>query len=142
MKKMRTALKMGGHAGNGLLLPLIPLFIVAIGLWVSPLSVISAFADDKSSTGKQQWSFTDQSKDKDQHDDHDSHDDHSHDDHSHDDHGHDDHEHDHDNDQCTVCHDPHNPHEIKIPCDQVDKYLHDHPGDHRGHCSVTPSKSK
>jgi hypothetical protein len=102
---------MGSHVGDGLLLPLIPLFILAIGLWVSPLSTISAFADEH-------------------HDDHhDYHDDH-----------HDYHGGYHDN--CTVCHDPHQYHEISIPWDQVDQFLRDHPGDYRGHCQVTPSSCR
>jgi hypothetical protein len=40
-------------------------------------------------------------------------------------------------DKCTVCHNPHNYHEINIPCDQVDKFLGNHPGDFRGPCQVT-----
>lgn len=39
--------------------------------------------------------------------------------------------------KCEVCHNPHNPHTIKIPCDQVDKFLKNHPGDYRGPCHVT-----
>jgi hypothetical protein len=39
--------------------------------------------------------------------------------------------------KCEVCHNPHNPHTIKIPCDQVDKFLSHHPGDYRGPCHVT-----
>ena len=42
-----------------------------------------------------------------------------------------------DNDKCIVCHNEHNFHEIKIPCDKVDKYLRNHPGDHAGPCQVT-----
>jgi hypothetical protein len=40
-------------------------------------------------------------------------------------------------DKCIVCHNDHNFHEISIPCDQVAKYLQDHPGDHAGPCNVT-----
>jgi hypothetical protein len=40
--------------------------------------------------------------------------------------------------KCIVCHNSHNFHEISIPCDQVDKYLQDHPGDFAGPCNVTP----
>jgi hypothetical protein len=40
-------------------------------------------------------------------------------------------------DKCIVCHNEHNFHEIKIPCDKVDKYLRNHPGDHAGPCQVT-----
>jgi hypothetical protein len=39
--------------------------------------------------------------------------------------------------KCEVCHNPHNPHTIRIPCDQVDKFLRHHPGDFRGPCRVT-----
>jgi hypothetical protein len=45
-------------------------------------------------------------------------------------------------DKCIVCHNPHNFHEISIPCDQVDKFLQNHPGDFRGHCNVTPHTNK
>ena len=138
MKKMRRTLRMGGHSGNGLLLPLVPLFIVAIGLWVSPLSVISAFADDKSSSS-QHDSPSPSGHDSDHHDG-DHHDGDHHDGDHHDGDHHDGDHHDHD--KCTVCHDPHNPHEIRIPCDEVQKFLDHHPGDHRGHCTVTPSTSK
>jgi hypothetical protein len=44
--------------------------------------------------------------------------------------------------KCIVCHNPHNFHEISIPCNQVDKFLQHHPGDFRGHCNVTPHTSK
>ena len=40
-------------------------------------------------------------------------------------------------DKCIVCHNDHNFHEISIPCDQVAKYLQNHPGDHAGPCTVT-----
>jgi hypothetical protein len=40
-------------------------------------------------------------------------------------------------DKCIVCHNEHNFHEISIPCDKVDKYLRNHPGDHAGPCQVT-----
>ena len=39
---------------------------------------------------------------------------------------------------CDVCHNPHNYHTISIPCDQVDKFLSNHPGDFRGRCEATP----
>jgi hypothetical protein len=39
--------------------------------------------------------------------------------------------------KCDVCHNPHNYHTISIPCDQVDKFLSNHPGDFRGPCQVT-----
>jgi hypothetical protein len=39
---------------------------------------------------------------------------------------------------CDVCHNPHNYHTINIPCDQVDKFLENHPGDFRGRCEATP----
>ena len=37
---------------------------------------------------------------------------------------------------CLVCH---NGHEIRIPCDQVPKYLKNHPGDNAGPCRPTPT---
>ncbi len=37
-------------------------------------------------------------------------------------------------DKCPVCHNTHNPHTINIPCNQVDKYLQNHPGDYAGPC--------
>jgi hypothetical protein len=40
--------------------------------------------------------------------------------------------------KCDVCHNPHNYHTISIPCDQVDKFLSNHPGDFRGRCQATP----
>jgi hypothetical protein len=40
--------------------------------------------------------------------------------------------------KCDVCHNPHNYHTISIPCDQVDKFLSNHPGDFRGRCEATP----
>ena len=39
--------------------------------------------------------------------------------------------------KCDICHNPHNYHTISIPCDQVDKFLANHPGDFRGRCQVT-----
>jgi hypothetical protein len=45
-------------------------------------------------------------------------------------------------DKCIVCHNEHNFHEISIPCDQVDKYLQNHPGDHAGPCQVTSVTNK
>jgi hypothetical protein len=44
--------------------------------------------------------------------------------------------------KCIVCHNEHNFHEISIPCDQVDKYLKNHPGDHAGPCQVTSVTNK
>ena len=38
---------------------------------------------------------------------------------------------------CIICHNPHNPHEICIPCCKVRQFLRRHPGDYRGHCHVT-----
>lgn len=40
---------------------------------------------------------------------------------------------------CQVCH---NGHEIRIPCDQVPKYLRHHPGDNAGACTVTPTQNQ
>jgi hypothetical protein len=47
-----------------------------------------------------------------------------------------------DNSKCIVCHNEHNFHEVSIPCDQVDKYLKNHPGDHAGPCQVTSVTNK
>jgi hypothetical protein len=44
--------------------------------------------------------------------------------------------------KCEVCHNPHNPHTIRIPCDQVDKFLKNHPGDYRGPCHVTTATNR
>jgi hypothetical protein len=44
--------------------------------------------------------------------------------------------------KCTVCHNPHNFHEISIPCNQVAKFLRNHPGDFAGPCNVTPHTSR
>jgi hypothetical protein len=35
---------------------------------------------------------------------------------------------------CQVCHNGKNPHTVTMPCNQVNKYLHDHPGDYAGPC--------
>jgi hypothetical protein len=40
--------------------------------------------------------------------------------------------------KCDVCHNPHNYHTVSIPCDQVDKFLANHPGDFRVRCEATP----
>jgi hypothetical protein len=45
-------------------------------------------------------------------------------------------------DKCIVCHNPHNFHQISIPCNQVDKFLSHHPGDFRGPCNVTPHTNR
>lgn len=98
---------------RGLIVTLVPLFIVGVGLWFWPGT--AAFAgDDRSS------SHYDPGHDGDHKGGHEG------------DEG----------DKCTVCHDPHHFHEISIPCGQVDKFLQDHPGDFPGHCETTPSKSK
>lgn len=120
---------------RGLIVTLVPLFIVGVGLWFLPGS--AAFADDKNSSS-QHGSPSPSGHDSDHHDgDH------------HDDHDGDHHDGDHkdghrgdEGDKCTVCHDPHNFHEIRIPCGQVDKYLSDHPGDYRGQCSTTPNTNR
>jgi hypothetical protein len=44
--------------------------------------------------------------------------------------------------KCIVCHNPHNFHQISIPCNQVDKFLSHHPGDFRGPCNVTPHTNR
>jgi hypothetical protein len=38
---------------------------------------------------------------------------------------------------CLVCHDPSNPREIQVPCEQVDQFIQSHPGDFRGPCQAT-----
>jgi hypothetical protein len=35
---------------------------------------------------------------------------------------------------CQVCHNGKNPHTVTMPCNQVSKYLQDHPGDYAGAC--------
>jgi hypothetical protein len=44
--------------------------------------------------------------------------------------------------KCLVCHNIYNPHEIEIPCSQVEQYLQNHPGDDLGPCQVTPVQNK
>jgi hypothetical protein len=116
---------------RGLIATLVPLFIVGVGLWFWPGA--AAFADDKRSDSHHESpSSADHESDKEG--DHESDRDHE-----------SDHKGGHENDEgdkCTVCHNPHNFHEISIPCDQVDKFLRDHPGDFRGHCSTTPNTNK
>ncbi len=101
---------------RGLIATLVPLFMVVVGLWFWPGS--AAFADDKRSDTHHD-SPSPSGHEGDHHDEHDG-------------------DHHDEGDKCTVCHNPHNFHEISIPCDQVDKFLRDHPGDFRGHCHVTP----
>jgi hypothetical protein len=104
---------------RGLIVTLIPLFIVGVGLWFWPGT--AAFADDEHSTSHHDSpSSSGHESDGDHKGGHESD----------------------EKDKCTVCHDPHNFHEISIPCGEVDKFLQDHPGDFRGHCATTPSKSK
>ena len=43
-------------------------------------------------------------------------------------------------DKCPVCHNGHNPHTINIPCNKVDKYLANHPGDYAGPCQNVSSE--
>jgi len=103
----------GGPSARGLIGALVPLFIVATGFWF--WTAAAAFADDKSSRGKDQsLSHVEGEKTKNSNA----------------------------TDKCTVCHNPHNFHEISIPCDQVDKFLNNHPGDFRGRCTVTPHTSR
>jgi hypothetical protein len=46
-------------------------------------------------------------------------------------------------DKCEVCHNGKNPHTVEIPCDQVPKYLDNHPGDYEGPCQgITDEKPK
>jgi hypothetical protein len=49
-------------------------------------------------------------------------------------------------DKCEVCHNDKNPHTVTIPCNQVDKYLSNHPGDYAGPCQTMtaekPAKKK
>lgn len=105
-----------------LVVTLVPLFIVGVGLWFSPVSL--AFADDERSSSHHD-SPSSSGHEGDDHRDHEG-------DHEGDENGH----------KCTVCHDSHNFHEISIPCGQVDKFLGDHPGDFRGHCNTTPNTNK
>ena len=104
-------------------------FIVAVGFW--SWTAVTALADDKNSTGKPESGSkveTDQGgKNKNKHKG--------------------DREGDDEGDagseeKCIVCHNPHNFHEISVPCDQVDRFLQHHPGDFSGHCAVTPHTSK
>src|ERR1700730_16202165 len=113
---------------RGLIVTFVPLLIVAVGLWFFPGS--SAFADDHHSPTPSPSSHDSDHHDSDHHDS------------DHHDSDHHDSDHTDEHDKCTVCHDPHNFHEISIPCGQVDKFLGDHPGDYRGHCSTTPSTNK
>jgi hypothetical protein len=115
MKKLREFSTKGGPSARGLIGALVPLFIVAIGF--SFWTAAAAFADEKSSSGKDESSSHVEgekpNKGKGP-----------------------------PGGKCIVCHNPHNFHEISIPCDQVDKFLKNHPGDFRGHCNVTPHTSK
>ena len=44
-------------------------------------------------------------------------------------------------DQCEVCHNGKNPHTVLIPCNKVNRYLANHPGDTAGPCQgVTDEK--
>jgi len=114
MKKLCGISTKGGPSARGLTGALVPLFIVAIGF--SFWTAAAALADDKSSSDKNESSSNiqrDKTKGSGE-----------------------------GRDKCIVCHNPHNFHEISIPCDQVDKFLQHHPGDFRGHCNVTPHTSK
>jgi hypothetical protein len=114
---------------RGLIVTLVPLFTVGVALWFWPGT--AAFADDKRSNSQHE-SPSSSGREGDHQDEHNG--------------DHDgDHTSGHENDEgdkCTVCHNPHNFHEISIPCDQVDKFLRDHPGDFRGHCSTTPNTNR
>jgi hypothetical protein len=113
MKKLREFSTKGGPSARGLIGALVPLFIVAIGF--SFWTAAAALADDKSSSGKNESaSHVEGETTKNSKA----------------------------KDKCIVCHNPHNFHEISIPCDQVDKFLQNHPGDFRGHCNVTPHTNK
>lgn len=118
---------------RALIVTLVPLFIVGVGLWFWP--VTSAFADDKRSSSQHDSPSSSGHENDKESDPGDTH--------------HGDREGDHkggrdsdEGDKCTVCHDPHNFHEISIPCGQVDKFLRDHPGDFRGHCKTTPNTNR
>jgi hypothetical protein len=119
---------------RGLIITLVPLLIVGVGLWFWPGAI--AFANDEYSSSHHDSpspSGHENDHEGDHQDNHDS---------DHHDSGHHDGDHQDEHDKCTVCHDPHNFHEISIPCGQVDKFLKDHPGDFRGHCSTTPNTNK
>ena len=36
--------------------------------------------------------------------------------------------------KCKVCHNTKTPHTVEMSCDQVNKYLANHPGDYAGEC--------
>jgi|ERR1700719_4650499 len=119
MKKLCGISTKGGPSARGLIGALVPLFIVAIGF--SFWTAAAALADDKSSSGKDEsLSKVEGEKGK----------------------GDDKGGKGPPGGKCIVCHNPHNFHEISIPCDQVDKFLQNHPGDFRGHCNVTPHTNK
>lgn len=135
MKKLCGISPGSGLFTKGLMLAMVSLFIVAIGIWF--WTATAAFADEKSSDKGGSSSQVEGDTGKDSNNDHTS--DHE-GDHTGDHEG--DHSGDHEGDKCTVCHDPHHFHEIHIPCDEVDKFLRDHPGDFRGSCTVTPSTNR
>ena len=117
MKKLREFSTKGGPSARGLIEALVPLFTVAIGFWF--WTAAAAFADDKSSSGKDEspskveGEKPGKGKGKGP-----------------------------PPGKCTVCHNPHNFHEISIPCNQVDKFLKNHPGDFSGPCNVTPHSNR
>ena len=129
MKKLCGILTGSGPFTRALMSALVSLFIVAIAVWFWGTAAAFADGQQSSSTGKDS-SLVQGDKDKDKdNDDKDHHDG---------DHGKD---HDH-GEECTVCHDRHNFHEISIHCEDVEKFCHDHPGDFRGPCTETPNKNK
>jgi hypothetical protein len=115
MRKLREISTKGGASARGLIEALVPLVIVATGFWF--WTATAAFAQDKRSGGDDestsQVGGETKNKNKGKN-----------------------------TNKCTVCHNPHNFHPISIPCNQVDKFLRNHPGDFAGPCTVTPHTSR
>ena len=42
--------------------------------------------------------------------------------------------------KCQVCHNTKNPNTVEMSCDQVNKYLANHPGDYAGPCQNTTAE--
>ena len=42
--------------------------------------------------------------------------------------------------KCKVCHNTKNPNTVEMSCDQVNKYLANHPGDYAGPCQNTTAE--
>src|SRR5260370_21424628 len=99
MRKLCGISTKGGPSARGLTGALVPLFIVAIGF--SFWTAAAALADDKSSSDKNESSShiqRDKTKGSGE-----------------------------GRDKCIVCPNPHNSHEISIPCAQAAKFFQTHP---------------